>query len=221
MFDPPAGHKDLEADAARAPERTDPYRELTVPGLGVFYAREPLPASAAALAMAANPDIDAEHRSGYLKAFIEQHLQSGEFENLLVRMILDDTVPGDATLRLVRAIATQGTARPYTAVINLAATAALNWRSVRTRLRDRGIADPMALPSMHDVLDEAEAIAIESFANGGKTALEVKAKVSSYYDQIYAPDLDGQDGDELPIPAGFSPTEMAASFASAARALAR
>lgn len=217
MYSPPPGYVDIEADADAAPPPTGRHRELIVTGVGVFHARVPGPSAIAPLAMAANSKVDQHDRLTYLNKFIQHHLQPGEFEDLLARMITDEDLPGDAMLRLSRAIATTGTARPYTAVIQLALMAAHNWRIIRARYGDKGIADPMRLPSMHVVLDAAEALAVESAASGATTSAEAKQKVSDLYNRLYAPDLtelvrDVNGGKYLPPPPGFDDEAVEASF---------
>lgn len=218
MYGPPAGYVDLQADAAAAPPMLGPYRELTVPDVGVFHAHTPPPPMAIApLAMAANPKVDHAGRINYLDQFIQNHMQPGEFEDLLLRMITDD-VPPDALLRLSRAIATAGTARPYVAVINLALMTGHNWRAIRYRMAEKGIVDPMGLPSMHTVLDAAEALAVESVTSGAETSAEAKRKVNDLYNKLYAPDASAMVRDvnggkyRPPPPPGFDEQDVEASF---------
>jgi hypothetical protein len=121
MFSPPPGYEDCEADADRFDEalaemtgldKTRHFHELNVPGVGLVHARRPMPNAIPALAGAANAKITAQSRLDYLDIFIQNHLKPGEFEDLLVRMITDDDMPPDTMLRVSRAIATNGTARP-------------------------------------------------------------------------------------------------------------
>lgn len=216
MYAPPPGYLDCEADAAAAPDPTGPFRPIAVPGVGVFHARVPMPAAIHSLAMAVNPKTTDRERVDNLNHFIRQHLQPGEFDSLLVRMLTDDRLPEDAMLRVSRAIATAGTARPYTAVINLALLAAHNWRVLRSKLRGERVGDPMRMPSMHAVLDAAEDLAVESATAGAKTSTEARQKVSDLHDRLYAPELaaaqtvNGED--YLPIPEGFDAESMEASF---------
>ena len=121
MYSPPAGYVDCEADADADQERRSQvvvpisaaYREIDVPGVGVLHTRRPLPNAIPALANAANAKITGQARVDYIDIFIQNHLKPGEFEELLARMIdPDEEMPVDTMLRVSRAIATAGTARP-------------------------------------------------------------------------------------------------------------
>ncbi|AXN53311.1 hypothetical protein PBI_THONKO_39 [Mycobacterium phage Thonko] len=94
--------------------------------------------------------------------------------------------------------------------------AAHNWRLVRSKVRDKGIAVPMSLPSMHDILDVAEEIAIEGEAQSARKPEEAKRAVERYFDRLYAPDsadaiLVNGDG-YRPPPPGFDEESQEASF---------
>jgi hypothetical protein len=110
MFDPPPGYDDLLGDAETAPSGSRFY-DLDVPSVGVIQARRPLPNAVAALAMAANAQIDVESRTDYLVLFVRNHLGEGELERIYHDMITGDT-PADSIERIARAVATWGTARP-------------------------------------------------------------------------------------------------------------
>lgn len=114
MYDPPPGTADCESDAEDAPTPPGhPYREIDVDGVGIIHARKPLPNAIPALAGAANAKVSATSRIDYLDMFVQNHLAEGEFEALLARMMdPEEAMPPDTTLRVSRAIATQGTARP-------------------------------------------------------------------------------------------------------------
>ncbi|AXN53310.1 hypothetical protein PBI_THONKO_38 [Mycobacterium phage Thonko] len=116
MYDPPPGYDDCEDDAERYASVTPitaAYREIDVPGVGTFHARRPMPNSIPALAKAASAKIPERTRIDQLDLFVQNHLAPGEFETLLARMMdPDETVPADSVLRVSRAIATAGTARP-------------------------------------------------------------------------------------------------------------
>lgn len=93
--------------------------------------------------------------------------------------------------------------------------AAHNWRALRSRLHDKGITDPMAMPSMHAVLDVIETMGVESAVHGATKEVEAKSKISAFYNKLYAPDptavvING-DGWQ-PQPAGFEEEEIEASF---------
>lgn len=114
MYDPPASYEDCESDAEDSPTPPGhPYRELEVKGVGLLHARKPLPNAIPALAGAANAKVSGETRIDHLDIFVQNHLADGEFEALLARMMDPDTdMPPDSMLRVSRAIATAGTARP-------------------------------------------------------------------------------------------------------------
>lgn len=115
MYDPPPGYADMEADGENAPAVINPtYHELEVEGVGVIHARRPLPNSVPALAGAANAKISDRSRLDHLTLFIQNHLDPGEFVGLLAQMTDPEAadMPEDAMLRVSRAIATAGTARP-------------------------------------------------------------------------------------------------------------
>ena len=110
MFDPPPGYDDILGDAETAPS-SDRFDPLEVPGVGTFQARRPLPNATAALAMAANSQIESSSRSDYLVLFVRNHLGEGELERIYHDMIAGDAPP-DSIERIARAVATWGTARP-------------------------------------------------------------------------------------------------------------
>ncbi|MBV9869129.1 MAG: hypothetical protein JO214_00660 [Frankiaceae bacterium] len=114
MYDPPPGYPDCESDAEDFPTPEDRhYRELEVEGVGVLHARKPLPNAIPALAGAANSKVSGQSRIDYLNIFIQNHLAPGEYEVLLAKMLDPETdLPEDAVLRVSRAIATAGSARP-------------------------------------------------------------------------------------------------------------
>lgn len=204
MVDPPPGYVDLLADAAHAPHPGDPAL-LEVPDVGEVLARRARPASIAALAMAANPDLTMQERQGHLAGFVAEHLAAGEYERLTVEMI-DGDLPDDTFFLVGRAIATQGTARPYVAVISLALQTAVVWREIRRRIHAGGIVDPMGLPSMHAVLDVTERALLESM--GGD-----EGKRAKFYEALYAPDGSALNGAGYSgPPPGFSPEEVEATF---------
>lgn len=114
MYDPPPGYVDCESDAADAPTPPGvPFHEIEVEGVGTIHARKPLPNAIPALAGAANSKVSGQSRIDYLDIFVQNHLAEGEFEHLLSRMMdPDEEMPADAMLRVSRAIATAGSARP-------------------------------------------------------------------------------------------------------------
>lgn len=113
LYEPPPGFEDCEADADAAPTPPGwPYHKLEVDGVGTLHARRPLPNAIPNLAGAARAKVKPQARIDHLDLFVQNHLAEGEFEQLLARMITEDDMPPDAMLRVSRAIATAGTARP-------------------------------------------------------------------------------------------------------------
>ena len=114
LYPPPPGYVDCESDAEdhpTPPERG--YHAIEVEGIGTFHARKPLPNAIPALAGAANAKVSSASRVDYLTIFVQNHLADGEAEALLARMMdPDEDIPEDAMLRVSRAIATAGSARP-------------------------------------------------------------------------------------------------------------
>jgi hypothetical protein len=93
--------------------------------------------------------------------------------------------------------------------------AAHNWRTLRQRAMANGIGNLMALPTMHTVLDDIEQLGLESATAGAKTANDVRAKATSYFDRLYKPDVTTRiiNGKAyLEPPPGFSEDEIEASF---------
>lgn len=114
MYDPPPSYIDCESAAEDSPTPPGhPYHELEIDGVGIIHARKPLPNAIPALAGAANAKVKATTRIDHLDIFVQNHLAPGEFEMLLARMMdPDEDMPADSMLRVSRAIATAGSARP-------------------------------------------------------------------------------------------------------------
>ena len=91
-----------------------------------------------------------------------------------------------------------------------------NWRTIRSKYADKGIADVMRqVPTMHAVLDVMEQVGLESAVATCKTTAEAKSEATRYFDKLYKPDIRAArvNGDGyLPPPPGFSDEEMEASF---------
>ena len=218
MYDPPPGFADCDADGVAAGVPENPvYRIIDVPRVGEVKARLPLPSAIPLLAGASNGATNAQERLTRLNAFVHAHLEPGELDELVCDMINPDTdLPADTILRVSRAIATQGTGRPYGAVINLALRSAHNWRTLRERALKNGIGNLMDLSSMHGVLDMMEQLGLEAATSGSKSEIEAEQKIANYYNVLYKPDpLDievGEDGVEAAPPPGFEEDEMDAAF---------
>lgn len=211
------------------------YAVLTVPDIGPVRALRPRPGAVANLAMMVNPDIavtDDEIRTAggdpdsakaskqqhHSSLFVRDHLHGEDHERILTDMVTDDDTPDNPLGTIVRALATWGTARPYIAVMSLALVAATHWRVLRTRMRSDGIPNPMAaLASMHDVLDEAEKLWLESIHTGNED--QDKQAQSKLFDRLYAPEPGAAVDVKKVRPAGFSPEEVSADFRAAFRAL--
>lgn len=87
-----------------------------------------------------------------------------------------------------------------------------HWRTIRSRLIQAGIVDPMALPSMHALLDVTESMVLE--------AAENKRGRERILDQLYSPSIAGarlNGSGYKPRPAGFSVAEQQAAFDNFAR----
>ena len=110
MYDPPPGFDDMIGDAELTPP-DGPFTPLDVPEVGEVIARRPMPNAVPALAMSTNAKIDALARQNYLTLFVQNHLDTGEYERLLAAMMEGD-LPADTIGRVARTIATWGTARP-------------------------------------------------------------------------------------------------------------
>lgn len=184
------------------------YTVLDIPEVGPVKARRPMPDAVALLAMASNPKIAAQDRLNYIVRFARRHIDEADLEQVFLDMMLD-RLPANTIELVARALATWGTARPYTAVISLTVMTAYHWRTIRQKLLMAGIAQPMTLPSMHVLLDSAEALAVESVTGGDNPAEEL----ASLYRRLYGPTPDGPDT----VPAGFDPDEMEDAFDAFAR----
>ena len=98
---------------------------------------------------------------------------------------------------------------PYIAVITLAVMTAHHWRTIRLKLVQSGVHNPMGLPTMHILLDATEAAVLESLSTGGR---EAEFHRSQFLDQLYSPANDvGLGGGDV-APAGFAPDEVEAAF---------
>ena len=213
MYGPPPSYEDMLADAEES-IYSSPYAELDVPVVGTIQARRPLPDAVALLAMAANPEGSDQDRLSYLVRFCEHHLAAGEMERLYFGMMVDQ-LPANTLEHVIRALTTWGTSRPYVAVVSLAVMASYHWRSMRNTFALAGIADPMSLSSMHVILDVMEASAVENILK----CEDAEAELASFYRRLYGPTPDMAPGDlNRPVPVGFSPEEVEASFDAFARA---
>lgn len=212
----PPGYDDFLADAAAIDAAGD-YDLLEIPGrIGAIHARRPGPRSGAALAQASNGKITDTARADFMHLFLAEHLSPDDYETLLYRMI-DGELDADTVQRVVQAVATWGTARPYTAVINLVVITAYHWRSMRAKLAQTGIADALrTMTSMHALLDFTEQITLESLAKSGdgrNAAEKSQRAIDSFMFTLYAPDPNARTEDgRVPAPAGFDEAAMESNF---------
>jgi hypothetical protein len=211
----PPGYDDFMADA-QAIDPAGDYDIVNVRGIGPIHARHPKPRSAAALAQASNGKLKNAERVDYLHLFLSEHLPPEDVEKLLQRMI-DGEIASDTMQRVVSGVATWGTARPYTAVINLVVITAYHWRSMRAKLACNGIADPLRnMTSMHALLDFSEQITLESLAKSGEgqnAHQQAQRAIDNFMFKLYAPDPNEKTEDgEMSIPAGFDMDAMEGNF---------
>lgn len=212
----PPGYDDF-IDDARAIEPSGDYELITVPGaIGPLHARRPRPRSAAALAQMSNGKVKDLVRSDFMHLFLGEHLASDDYETLLFRMI-DGELGTDTIQRVVQAVTTWGTARPYIAVINLVVITGFHWRSMRAKLAQHGIADPLrTMTSLHALLDFTEQTTLESLAKSGtgnNAAEKSQSAIDSFMFKLYAPDPNERTEDgRVPVPANFDEDAMEGNF---------
>jgi len=207
VFDPPPGHADLDADALAAPSQPVSWERLTVDDeVGDVLATPPRPAALAALARATRAGLSDEERLAGMVEFLRAHMPAAEFERLLMEQMMD-RMPVNVMDRVIRAVTTWGTGRPYQAVLVLTAHTAAQWREVRTKLLLAGVADPMGLASMHRILDVTEHMVVEVLVS----VPDAETRLASWRRGLYGP-VAGE------VPAGFSAEEVEDSFDAFARA---
>ena len=214
LYPPPPGYIDLLSDAEDRGIPWPRYRPLDVPGVGVLSACKPNAASVALLAVSASPDYSGRERTDHLIAFVARHLGPGELERLYFEMMMD-SAPADGIEAVARAVATWGTARPYVAVVTLSVMTGHHWRTLRQKLLAAGVTDPLAIPSLHALLDHTEAVVAEALSQGQ----DARSELDSFNRSLYGPTaealrLNGPDY----VPPGFSDEDIEASFDAFARA---
>jgi hypothetical protein len=94
-----------------------------------------------------------------------------------------------------------------------------HWRTLRLKLLLAGVSDPMALASMHALLDSTEGAILEAIS--AESAKDSEMKRSLFLDKLYAPHADPyaiNDDGYVPKPKGFEDDEVEASFAAFAAA---
>lgn len=215
MHSAPPGFVDLMSDAENHVVVSS-YQDLVVPEVGTVKARQPGPGSIAFLAMTVNSQISDADRTSYLVRFVTDHLGESEVERVYFDMMLS-AMPSTAITRIARSVATWGTARPYVAVVTLAAMTGYHWRTIRQKLMAAGIGDPMALPSMHAILDFTEAMVIENYSQGR----DAEQDISGFMRLLYGPSAESAELDTMGkavVPAGFDNDEVEDSFDAFARA---
>jgi hypothetical protein len=214
VFSPPPGYEDMLGDAATA-EFSEQFDYIKVPEVGSLKARRPLPNAIATLAMAANSGLTNAERTDYLILFISDHLAEGEMERVYVEMMVGEA-SSDSVEKIARALATWGTARPYIAVVTLAVMTAHHWRTIRLKMVQSGVRDPMRLPTMHILLDATETAVLEAMSTGS----DGEMKRTMFLHKLYSPLSDPSAPAEIAAPPGFDDddTEDAFdAFAAAAR----
>jgi hypothetical protein len=212
----PPGYDDF-LDDARAVPSTGDYELLDVGGrIGTIYARRPRPRSAAALAQMSNGKVKDQVRADYMHLFLADHIPPDDYEKLLYRMV-DGELAANTVQRAVQAIGTWGTARPYIAVINLVVITGYHWRSMRAKLAQHGIPDPLrTMTSLHALLDFTEQVTLESLAKSGEghnAAQKAQMAIDNFMFKLYAPDPNERDEDgRVPVPASFDEDAMEGNF---------
>ncbi|WP_243858113.1 hypothetical protein [Mycobacterium sp. DL440] len=219
MWEPPPSFGDMLGDAELAAPWAGDYTPLAVPEVGTVLARRPRPDAIPHLALSVNPATDPQAQQHHATLFVRNHIAPDDHERILAAM-MDETMPDNTIGLLARALATWGTERPYVAVMTLAYAAADHWRALRTRLRGDGHPNPMTtLTSMHDILDEAEKLWLESLQTGNED--RDQHEQTKLFDKLYGP----EPGTTQTVskgtvrPAGFEPGDVATDFKAAARAL--
>lgn len=92
-----------------------------------------------------------------------------------------------------------GDRAPYVAVINLALMTAQHWRTIRLKLIQSGIHDPMRLTSMHILLDTTEQLILDSMVSNKPE--EDKRQRQDFLNILYRPVV--KKGELPPPPPGF------------------
>ncbi|WP_263999381.1 DUF7240 domain-containing protein [Mycobacterium yunnanensis] len=215
LWEPPPGYDDLLGDC----DQNRGFTVMMVGGVGEVRMRRPGPDALGDLAMGNNPKATPEQRSYHSNRFVQQHLDDGELERILTGMV-DGELPPDSVFRVGRVLATWGTARPYGAVVALAVLAGRHWRPVRALLLDKGVGNPMGLPSMHSILDVAEQAALDSFSSDEPQ--QDRLQRDEFTSSLYKPDQPDPVKGERPavvVPEGFDDENSSASFDAFARAV--
>lgn len=110
-FDPPPGYDDALDDAESVPLRPN-FHRIKVPEVGWISARKPMPNAVASLAMVGNPKLKLEARAEFMMLFVRNHLDEGELDRVLYRMLTSPTAHPHTIEKIAQAVATWGTARP-------------------------------------------------------------------------------------------------------------
>lgn len=101
-------------------------------------------------------------------------------------------------------------------MINLVAITATHWRDIRTAIRSEGIAQPMAVLNLHELLDCTETLVMRSFVS--KNPKKDEADREQFQNSLYRPSLDVTtvtDSGYKPAPAGFDEDDTADAFDTA------
>lgn len=113
-----------------------------------------------------------------------------------------------------------GDSAPYVAVINLALMTAHHWRTLRLKLIQNGVPNPMALPTAHVLLDLTEHVLLESMQSDKPE--DDAARRTEFMDALYRPIVKKRS--ELPSgwrepPPGFEDDDANAAASDAAMAM--
>lgn len=108
-YTPPASFTDALEDSQES-TNTSKYRDLELP-FATFKARKPMPNAVGSLGSAVNSKIEATEQNNYVGLFVQNHLDSDSFDDLIEGM-MTGRYPEDAVQQVNEAIVTWGTARP-------------------------------------------------------------------------------------------------------------
>ena len=128
--------------------------------LGRQWEVAPLPpASAGAVAKLAAPDRNAQ-LSACQDVLVFAGVDADTIIDVAFNTVGDETNAG--IIDLIAAILETGTARPWRSTVGLCRTVTTQWSTIRGRLIEKGIADPLsAIPSLTALLDVVEVMILD------------------------------------------------------------